>query len=363
MPRAPHATALALSTMVISSLVTTGLVAPAWAQPTRQPSAAEIAKRLQKLSVLGSVLYVAAHPDDENTSLLTYLANGKMVRAAYLSMTRGDGGQNLIGSEQGVALGVIRTQELLAARRTDGAEQMFTRARDFGYSKSVEESLEIWGGDEVLADMVTVIRRFRPDLIITRFSPTGGGHGHHTASAQLAGRAFKLAADASYQPAGQPKLAPWQARRLLVNRGGTEGNDLRLDVGSYDPLLGQSYGEISAESRSMHKSQGFGSVRRRGPQIESFDITAEAPGSKPASKGAVPFEGIDWTWARVPGSDRVAKLAAEVARAFRPEAPAGSLPALAALDAALAPLEDRDARPTAEEIQEKIYDVGRSAPR
>jgi LmbE family N-acetylglucosaminyl deacetylase len=339
MPRAA-VTFTALALCSTSMFAVAPLASSALAQPTRQPSAAEIAKRLQKLSVLGSVLYVAAHPDDENTSLLTYLANGKMVRAAYLSVTRGDGGQNLIGSEQGVALGVIRTQELLAARRTDGAEQMFTRARDFGYSKSVEESLQIWGDDEILADVVIAIRRFRPDLIITRFSPTGGGHGHHTASAQLAGRAFKLAADVAYQPPGQPKLAPWQARRLLVNRGGGEGESFRLDVGPYDPLLGLSYGEISAESRSMHKSQGFGSVRRRGPQMEGFDLTAEAPGSKPAGKGAPPFEGIDWTWGRVSGSERIAKIAADLGRNFRPEDPAASLPALASLDAALEGLSD-----------------------
>ena len=144
---------------------------PARAEPAPQPSAAEIAKRLQRLSVVGSVLYVAAHPDDENTALLTYLANGRGVRAVYLSMTRGDGGQNLIGAEQGIALGIIRTQELLAARRIDGAEQLFTRARDFGFSKSVDEALKIWGEDEILADTVLAIRRVRPDVIITRFSP------------------------------------------------------------------------------------------------------------------------------------------------------------------------------------------------
>ena len=266
------------------------------AEPAPQPSAAEIAKRLQRLSVVGSVLYVAAHPDDENTALLTYLATGRGVRAVYLSMTRGDGGQNLIGAEQGIALGVIRTQELLAARRIDGAEQMFTRARDFGFSKSVDEALKIWGEDEILADTVLAIRRVRPDLIITRFSPSGGGHGHHTASARLAEKAFKLAADPKYQPAGQPKLPPWQARRVLVNRGGSDaGGALQLDIGSYDPLLGVSYGEMSGASRSMHKSQGFGAQRRRGPIIERFQLLADAPGVAAAERRRTRSRG--WTGA------------------------------------------------------------------
>jgi LmbE family N-acetylglucosaminyl deacetylase len=314
---------------------------PAHAQLPRQPAPGEIQKRLQKLSVLGSVLYVAAHPDDENTSLLTYLANGRMVRTAYLSMTRGDGGQNLIGAEQGVALGIIRTQELLAARRIDGAQQLFTRARDFGFSKSVDESLRWWGEEDILADTVVAIRRFQPDVIVTRFSASGGGHGHHTASARLAARAFKAAADPSYKPAGVPDLPPWQARRLLWNRGGgggPAGDDLRLDVGGYDPLLGTSYGELSAESRSMHKSQGFGQQRRRGPNIESFQVTAEAGGGK--LSGGDPFQGIDWSWRRVRGSERAAKLAAELVRNFRPADPAASLPGLVALDAALDGLAD-----------------------
>ncbi|MBP6673157.1 MAG: PIG-L family deacetylase, partial [Bacteroidetes bacterium] len=142
------------------------------AQP--QPNAADLQLAVNKLSVVGSVLYVAAHPDDENTALLSYLAKGRLYRTAYLSITRGEGGQNLVGSEQGVELGVIRTQELLAARRVDGAEQFFTRAIDFGYSKSSEEALRLWNKDSVLKDVVWVIRTFRPDIIITRFTPTQG---------------------------------------------------------------------------------------------------------------------------------------------------------------------------------------------
>ncbi|HEY5281601.1 MAG TPA: PIG-L family deacetylase, partial [Polyangia bacterium] len=185
-----------------------------------QPNAAELQLALRKLGVVGSVLYVAAHPDDENTNLLAYLSKDRLLRTAYLSLTRGDGGQNLIGAEQGSDLGIIRTQELLAARRVDGAEQFFTRARDFGYSKNPEETLRIWGKDAVLADVVWVIRRFRPDVIVTRFSPeTADTHGHHTASAQLAVQAFNVAADARFHPEQlSDEVRPWQARRIYWNR-------------------------------------------------------------------------------------------------------------------------------------------------
>ena len=246
------------------------------AGPPAQPSAAQLQLALARLGVVGSVLYVAAHPDDENTSLLAYLANGAHLRAGYLSITRGDGGQNLIGSEQGPELGLIRTQELLAARRIDGAEQLFTRARDFGYSKSPDETLRIWGKEPILADVVWAIRRFRPDMIITRFSPEPSDtHGHHTASAILAIAAFRAAADPQFHPeqlAGD--VTTWQARRLLWNRAGfttRPGEDLSgfdaLDVGGYNPLLGVSYGEMAADGRSMHKSQGFGVARNRGPVV------------------------------------------------------------------------------------------------
>jgi LmbE family N-acetylglucosaminyl deacetylase len=161
----------------------------------------EIYRGLQKLNVLGSVLYIAAHPDDENTRLLTYFSKERLYRTGYLSLTRGDGGQNLIGNEQGIALGLIRTQELLAARRIDGAEQAFTRAYDFGYSKNPEETFTKWDKEKILSDVVWMIRRFQPDVIITRFPTTGeGGHGHHTASAILANEAFAAAADKSRFP-------------------------------------------------------------------------------------------------------------------------------------------------------------------
>ncbi|MGG9963010.1 PIG-L family deacetylase [Ferruginibacter sp. SUN106] len=269
-------------------------------QTPRSYTSSEILLQLKKLNVLGSVLYIAAHPDDENTRLLAYLANEKLYRTGYLSLTRGDGGQNLIGDEQGVDLGLIRTQELLAARRVDGAEQFFSRAFDFGFSKSPEEALRIWGHDKILSDVVWVIRKFKPDVIITRFPTTGeGGHGHHTASAILAGEAFDAAADPTKFPEQLKYVSIWQAKRLLWNTfnfgtTNTQRDDqFKLECGDYNPILGKSYGEIAATSRSMHKSQGFGVPAQRGSVIEYFKTI----------KGAAPvndlMDGIDLSWSRV----------------------------------------------------------------
>ncbi|MBL7983892.1 MAG: PIG-L family deacetylase, partial [Flavobacteriales bacterium] len=238
-------------------------------RPPAQPHAAEILHKMQKLNVLGSVLYIVAHPDDENTRLIAWLANGKKVRTGNLSLTRGEGGQNLIGPELGDALGIIRTQELMEARRIDGGEQFFTRAVDFGYSKNAAESFAKWGKQEVLSDVVRVIRMFRPDIIITRFAPDrSAGHGHHEASAILAEEAFDLAGDPKAFPEQlQQGLEVWQPRRLFFNGSTWWKKDLAdiakndpdwfsVDVGGYDPLLGLSYTEIAGRSRSMHKSQG-----------------------------------------------------------------------------------------------------------
>jgi len=310
------------------------------AGPPPQPNAAQIRQRLGKLGVVGSVLYVAAHPDDENTGLLAYLANGALLRTGYLSITRGDGGQNLIGSEQGPELGLIRTQELLAARRIDGAQQFFTRARDFGFSKSPEETLKIWDHDGVLSDVVAVIRRFRPDVIITRFSPEPADtHGHHTASARLAMEAFRAAADPAYHPEQLANgVTAWQARRILWNRStflAKPGEDLshydKLDAGGFNPLLGASYGEIAADSRSMHKSQGFGVARGRGPVTEYFSTLADAPGGKAAPI----FQGIDFTWNRLPGTAALRSAVEAANRDFADAAPYRSIPQLFAIDAAL----------------------------
>ena len=231
--------------------------------------ASAILQDLRSFREMGSVLLVAAHPDDENTQLIAYLARGRNYRTAYLSLTRGDGGQNVLGPEFGEELGVIRTQELLAARRIDGGRQFFTRAIDFGFSKNPEETLAIWNRDQVLADIVRVIRTFRPDVVITRPPTTGGGggHGHHTAASILAVEAYKLAGDPKAFPEQLGgELTPWQPRRLLLSvggfgrggGGGTNTNVLRIEVGGNDPVSGESFGAIAGRSRSMHKTQGFG---------------------------------------------------------------------------------------------------------
>ncbi|XHF07365.1 PIG-L family deacetylase [Archangium gephyra] len=318
-----------------------GLSSTSLAQAPRQPHAGEIAADLRRLGVAGSVLYVAAHPDDENTRLLAYLAGGRGLRAGYLSLTRGDGGQNLIGTEQDELLGLIRTQELLAARRIDGAEQLFTRARDFGYSKSADETLRIWGRDQVLADVVLAIRRFQPDVIITRFTTLPPNHGQHTASALLAEEAFTAAADPSRYPEQLGALKPWKADRLLNNVStwnlkpdADMSAYLKLDVGGYDPLRGRSWGEISAESRSQHKSQGFGVPAERGSQLDYFKPLA---GTQPKSDV---FEGLELSWRRWSGTEQLVRVIDEAVNGFDARAPHKSVPALLRVHEALSALPD-----------------------
>jgi LmbE family N-acetylglucosaminyl deacetylase len=251
---------------------------PLIGQTSQVYSSAEIFAQLKKLKVLGSVLYIAAHPDDENNSFLPYLAKERNFRTAYLSLTRGDGGQNLIGPEQGIELGLIRTQELLAARRIDGAEQYFSSAYEFGFSKTFDETLRFWNRQKVLADIVWVIRKFQPDIIINRFpGDARAGHGNHSASAILSQEAFVAAADPNQFPEQLKQgVHIWQAKRLLWNTfnfGGantTSENQLKIDAGIYNAMLGKSYGEIGGEARSMHKSQGEGRPRRKGPVFEYF---------------------------------------------------------------------------------------------
>ncbi|MEO0601840.1 MAG: PIG-L family deacetylase [Myxococcota bacterium] len=287
------------------------------------------------------MLYVAAHPDDENTRLIHWLGQARGLRTAYLSMTRGGGGQNLLGAEQAERLSVVRTGELLAARGIDGGEQLFTRMRDFGYSKSPEETLRLWGHDEALADVVRAIRTFRPDIVVTRFSANGGGHGHHTASAQLAAEAFERAADPAYTQDGLPV---WQASRLLRNESTWRRPEdapipedwLRVDVGTYDPRTGASSGEVAAHARSQHKSQGFGSAPRVGPIPEYFTVTAGEP-----VVGDDPFGGIDLSWSRWPEGRRIASRVDRVQRRFDPREPEAILPLLADLHATLGELPDR----------------------
>lgn len=263
---------------------------------------------LRKLNVLGSVLYIAAHPDDENTRLLAYLSKDRLYRTGYLSLTRGDGGQNLIGEEQGIELGLMRTQELLAARKIDGAEQFFSRAYDFGFSKTPEETFTKWDKEKILADVVFVIRQFQPDVIITRFPTTGeGGHGHHTASAILANEAFSAAADPKRFPEQLKLVRPWQAQRILWNTfnfGSTNTqreDQFKIDVGGFNAVLGKSYGEIAAESRSQHKSQGFGVPRTRGEALEYFVTTNGSAPSKDL------FDGVPVGWEKVKGGAAVSK--------------------------------------------------------
>ncbi len=268
--------------------------------PTTYTSS-ELLLQLKKLNVLGSVLYIAAHPDDENTKLLAYLSKEKMCRTAYLSLTRGDGGQNLIGNEQGVELGMIRTQELLAARRIDGAEQFFSTAFDFGYSKNPDEALNKWNHEKILGDVVWLIRYFKPDVIICRFPTTGeGGHGHHTASAILAEEAYDIAGDSTkYSEQLKQGISIWKPNRLLWNTFNfgsvnTQKEDqFKFDIGTYNSLLGKSYGEIAALSRSQHKSQGFGVPAQRGTSIEYFSVIK---GEKPVNDL---FEGVEVNWRRI----------------------------------------------------------------
>src|SRR5690606_27106900 len=260
-------------------------------------SASEIKLGLEKLGVLGSVLYFAAHPDDENTRLLAWLANEKKYRTAYLSLTRGDGGQNLLGPELGVELGLIRTHEMMAARNQDGSEQFFSAAYDFGFSKTHTETFSFWNKEEILREAVYIIRKFKPHVIINRF-PTDerGGHGHHQASAILAKEAFLAAADPNKFPEQVKELGTWQVKRMLWNTANFGGqnniNDqqLKVEIGDYNTLLGKSYGEIAAVSRSQHKSQGFGAASNRGLHSEYFEHVAGEKAEKDL------MDGVNTSW-------------------------------------------------------------------
>ncbi|MEP7164065.1 MAG: PIG-L family deacetylase [Ferruginibacter sp.] len=303
------------------------------AQTPKTFSSSEILLQLKKLNVLGSVLYIGAHPDDENNALLPYFANEKLYRTAYLSLTRGDGGQNLIGDEQGVELGLIRTQELLAARRVDGAEQYFSRAYEFGFSKSADEALKIWDREKILSDVVWVIRQYQPDVIIKRFpGDPRAGHGHHAASAILADEAFIAAADPNRFPEQfQYGVKPWQAKRILWNTfnfGGnntTSENQLKIDIGGYNALLGKSYGEMGGEARTMHKSQGEGRPRRRG---QSFEYFLNTGGEAPATDL---MDGVIIDWKRINGGETIQSVINDIIAKYKPDQPELSVPALVSL--------------------------------
>ncbi len=292
--------------------------------------AASIIHNLEALHNFESVMYVAAHPDDENTRLLTWFSQERKARTAYFSFTRGDGGQNLIGTEQSEMLGVIRTQELLAARRIDGAKQFFSRAVDFGYSKNPEETMAVWNHDSVLYDLVWAIREFKPDVIICRFPNNGdGGHGHHTASALLAEEAFKIAADPKIFPdqltvisVWQPKRIFWNAWRLKEEDVAGEKNMARIRIGDFNPVLGKSYTEIAAQSRSQHRSQGFGSTGSRGEQTDFLRLVMGDDFKEDI------FEGVATNWQRSKASPEIITLATQIRSTFDAKHPEKSIESL-----------------------------------
>src|SRR5580704_366399 len=340
------------------------LVAPTRAQRLF-PGEIELRQALDRLTTLGSVMMIGAHPDDDREVVLAYLSRGRHVRTAYLSLTRGEGGQNLIGPEQGDELGIIRTQELLASRKIEGSEQYFTRAIDFGFSKTADESLQKWQRDKVLSDVVWNIRRFRPDVIIDVFTGTPrDGHGHHQVSGILGPEAFVAAADPAKFPEQLAYVQPWQAKRLMQNPIAIQQNDqkgdqkaapearLEMDVGEYSPELGYSYGEIGAISRSTNRSQGQGTAERKGSQKQAL-ITV---GGDKATKDL--FDGIDITWNRIAGGAPVGALLTKTLDAFVPAHPEALLPSLAQARGMIADLADKTKDPLAvrklEECDEAI---------
>ncbi len=315
-----------------------------------QKGSEEIYQGIQKFGVLANVLYVAAHPDDENTRMISYLSNHLHVNTTYLSMTRGDGGQNLIGHEIREMLGIIRSHELLEARRIDGGNQRFTRANDFGYSKSAAETFTIWDRDQVLGDVVWAIRETRPDVIINRFNTDTSrpNHGHHIASAILSVEGFDKAAERSVHPEQLRLTDTWQPRRIFWNTswffyGSREAFDkvdkskmLAIDIGAFEPITGESNSEIAGRSRSMHKSQGFGAAETRGESLDYIDLIKDAQGTVPASL----FDGIDITWNRVPGGAAIKTLSDRLETSFDFKSPAKSLPLLLEIHQAVSALPD-----------------------
>jgi LmbE family N-acetylglucosaminyl deacetylase len=350
--------------------------------------AAEIEQSLRKLNELGTVLHIAAHPDDERTAVLAYFARGRHMRTAYLSLTRGEGGQNLIGSEQGAQLGIIRTQELLAARQIDGADQFFTRAIDFGFTRTAEETLQKWGHDRILSDVVWVVRRYRPDVILLGFSGTPrDGHGQHQTSAILGKEAFTAAADPKMFPEQLKYVQVWQAKRLVQaagfggfglatggapggGRGGRGGRGgaapapeippglvppvpeaetgPAADTGSFNPILGYSYEELAVLSRSMHHSQGTGAMRRPGAGRATFVVTGGAPATNDL------FDGIDTTWNRLPGGSPVKAILDEAIRNYEPAHPEKAIPSLVKVRPLIAAIADPLAKEKLGELDETI---------
>src|SRR5437763_15951760 len=358
---------------------------PLAAQQRPFSGAAEIEQSLHKLNELGTVLMIAAHPDDERTAVLAYFARGRHMRTAYLSLTRGEGGQNMIGSEQGAQLGIIRTQELLDARQIDGAEQFFTRAIDFGFTKTATETLHKWGHDRILSDIVWVVRNYRPDVIVLCFSGTPrDGHGQHQTSAILGKDAFDAAADPKRFPEQLQYVQPWRTRRLIRanygpppsagGRGGGRGAGGRggrggaaqqqaadplpplppapkageVETGLFNPILGYSYDELAVLSRSMHHSQGTGAMRRPGPGQAEFELVAGEPASKDL------FDGIDTTWNRLPGGAPIYDALTEAIRTFDPGHPDKAIPLLLKARPLIAKISDPAAERQLRELDETV---------
>lgn len=312
------------------------------AQQVRPSKSSEIYRELKTLKNIPKVLYLAAHPDDENTGLLSWLINDQNVETGYLSLTRGDGGQNLLGTEQGAALGLIRTHELLEARKLDGAQQFFTRAIDFGFSKNTTDTFKQWDENSIIADVVWVIRKFRPDVIICRFPPTAAaGHGQHAASAVVAEKAFKLAGDKTAFPNQLKYVNVWQPKRLLWNtfRFGsvntTAENQLKVTVGQYDAKLGMGYGELAGLSRSLHKSQGAGTQSVAGIKTEYFSHVNGEP-----AKSTL-FDGVLKTWTSEGNTD-IDQSLDKIISDFNFNEPDRSLPALLVLRKKVLALKDSD---------------------
>lgn len=321
-----------------------------WGQKPQKPNAAEIYNQIEKLNFLGSVLYIAAHPDDENTKLISYLSNEKKARTGYLSLTRGDGGQNLIGPELREQLGVIRTQELIEARKIDGGEQFFSRANDFGYSKNPKETLKIWDKNQVLADVVWAIRKFQPDVIINRFDhrTSGNTHGHHSASAILSVESFDITNTSTAFPDQLQYVKPWQVKRQFFNPsywfyGSQEKFDAAdkstfstLNIGTYYATLGKSNQEIAALSRSCHQSQGFGTTGTRGDEVEYLE---QINGTPLKNKSNI-FEGIDTSWNRVKNGKAIGELVTKISADYNFKNPSASIPNLVKVYQMIQALED-----------------------
>lgn len=321
-----------------------------FSQAARRWSSSEIFHKMKKLSVVGSALYVAAHPDDENTRLLTYLANEKKLHTTYISMTRGDGGQNLLGPEIGPVMGVLRTQELLEARKIEGTHQLFTRANDFGFSKNGEETMNIWDTDDVTADVVWAIRQTKPDVIINRFDhrTSGRTHGHHTASALIAIDAFDKAGDGKNYPEQLPWVSVWQPQRLFYNTswwayGSMEAFEkadkslfVSQNTGVFYPHLGEGNSEIGARARSMHKCQGFGSTGSRGDATEYMELIK---GDLPPSQNDI-LEGINTSWSRLEGGEKIEKMVQQLIQSYDFRQPELSVPALGKIYEAIGQIND-----------------------